>query len=87
MSITEFGPTASSYGNRGGAVTKADGADMDPIAKAIEVVTEGTLQVLPVGNADGAWVDLGTCPKGYRPPYRVRRVREVSTAVTVWIAD
>jgi hypothetical protein len=80
-------PSVTSFGTKGGAVVKDDGADLDPIPKAIEVVTEGTLVVLPSGNDDGQWVDLGVCPKGYRPPYRVRRVNESSLAVTVWIAD
>lgn len=80
-------PGLTSYGRRGGAVVKDDDADLDPLPKAIEVTASGTLQVLPFGNANGAWVDLGTCDKGYQPPFLVRRVREVSTATVIWIGD
>lgn len=80
-------PTLTSYGARGGAVTPDDSADLDPIPKAIEVTVAGTLEVLPVNNADGEWVDCGDCAKGYQPPFRVRRVKESSAATVIWIGD
>lgn len=84
---SNFQPTTRSLGLRGGAITKDDDADLDPLPKAIEVTVAGTLLVLPVGNADGAWVDCGSCAKGYRPPYRVRRVKESGTATVIGIWD
>lgn len=76
-------------GNLGtkGAFGTANGADFDPVPKAIEVVAEGTLSVLPVNNADGAFVDLGTKPSGYQPPWRVRAVAAGSTATFVKVWD
>lgn len=82
-----FAPSPQSYGTKGGAVTKNDDADLDPLPKAVEVTVAGTLLVLPVDNADGAWVDCGTCDKGYQPPFRVRRVKESSGATVIWIGD
>jgi hypothetical protein len=47
----------------------------------------GVLEVLPIDNADGEWVNLGLCTKGYRPPYQVRRVRTTTVAGLVGIWD
>jgi len=87
MSRTEWDPQHDSFGRKGGAITPSDSTDLDPRPKAIEVTVSGTLLVLPVGNADGDWVDCGTCDKGYIPPYRVRRVKESSGATVIGIWD
>ena len=83
----KLGATLSSYGRKGGVINKNDNVDLPDLPKAIEVTVGGTLEVLPVGNADGAWVDCGVCDKGYQPPFRVRRVRQASTATVIGIWD
>lgn len=74
----------SQYGRKGKAVVPDDDADLVPYCK-IFVTVAGTLQVLPVENTDGVWVDLGTAPYGTIPPYDIRRVKETSTATAVTI--
>jgi hypothetical protein len=80
-------PTLTSFGRKGGAITPNNDTDLDPLPKALEVVSEGVLEVLPIDNADGEWVNLGLCTKGYRPPYQVRRVRTTTVAGLVGIWD
>jgi len=87
MSRNEWDPTALSFGRKGGAITASDSADLDPRPKVIEVTVAGTLEVLPAGNADGDWVDCGDCAKAYQPPFRVRRVKESSTATVIGVWD
>jgi len=70
-------PSTSSFGTMGAVIVPDNDADLTEFAKAIVVtdVTAGAnLQILPVGNADGAWIDLVGVPVGYSPPWRIRRV-------------
>ena len=85
--ITSFSPTVASMGRKGGVLAKNNSTDLDPLPKCVEVVGEGTVNVLPYGNADGDWVDLGTCTKGYRAPFVIRRINTSSTATIVGIWD
>lgn len=84
---TKQRPTATTHGLKGGALTPSNSADFAQQVKAVEVTVGGTLIVLPLLNADGDWINLGTCAKGYRPPYQIRRIREDSTATCVGVWD
>ena len=80
--------TADRLGKAGAQITPANGVDLDPIPKAIEVVSvsAGTvLEFLPVGNADGAWLTVDAAHVGYTPKFRVRRVGENTTCTVVSI--
>ena len=67
--------TPLSFGTVGKIGVPDNDNDIDPVAKAIHVTGAGTtLKVLPVGNADGAWITIGPVAVGYCPPWRIRRV-------------
>ena len=76
--------TASSFGRKSRSVTPSDSTDITPYCK-IMVTAGGTLQVLPVENADGAWADLGTVVAGFIVPFEIRRVKASSSATTITI--
>ena len=76
---------ADKFGRKSRAITN-DGSDF-PVYANILVTTAGTLAVLPALNADNSWVDLGTVPALYIPPFLVRAVQAGSTAVCVTIED
>lgn len=79
--------TPESFGVRGAIVVPANGTDLDPVAKTVEVTSTvggADLQILPVGNADGEWITVTGVFVGYRPPWRVRRV---GTATTCTVAS
>ena len=50
-------PSPDSFGTKSQAVTPNNGTDLDPVAKCIVVTSISggqSLQLLPVGNADGS---------------------------------
>ena len=73
--FANYAPSALSFGTVGKIGVPNDTTDINPAAKAIHVTGAGTtLKVLPVGNADGAWITIGPVPVGYTTPWRIRRV-------------
>lgn len=66
---------------------KSDTVDLSPYAKAVQVISEGTLKVLPAGNPDAKPVTFGTCPIGFITPFMVRRVYETGTTAGVITID
>jgi hypothetical protein len=66
---------------KGVKVSGVSGADLafDPYTR-IEIVQSGTLQYLPAGNDDGAWIDIGSPAVGYLVKHKVRAVKNGSTA-------
>lgn len=85
------GASRSTFGGKGRTNTDAvasDTVDLDPYAKAIMLLTDGTLKILPVGNDDSkpiAWT--GTLSAGFIPPYRIRRVFATGTTATFATID
>ena len=69
------------FAPKGARIDGVTGSDLelDPYTR-IEIVQDGTIEVLPIGNADGVWVPFGTKPAGYIVPYIVRAVKAGSTA-------
>lgn len=83
-------PERSSFGGRGVMITPDDDADFATVFKAVEVTSIAggtTLRVLPVGNADGAWIDYVGVAVGFRPSFRVRRVGETTNCSVVGVTD
>ncbi len=81
-------PSPDSFGTKSQAVTPNNGTDLDPVAKCIVVTSISggqSLQLLPVGNADGSWVSFEGVPVGFVPPFRVRRVGTSTTCTVVSI--
>jgi len=78
-----YNASRDSFGAKGRQVTPHDVNDLNPYAKAIEVIAAGNLKYLPVGNADDAPIIITNAPFGYRPPHRVRRVFADGTTATV----
>ncbi len=72
------------FGRKGAVVTPSDSSDFQAYCKLLVTAT-GTLQILPVENQDGEWLDLGTVQAGFIVPYEVRRVKVGSTAIVVTI--
>ena len=67
-------------------ITPSDTVDLTTYAKALEVVTAGTVSVLPIANyAAGSTtaVALGNLPVGYIIPIQVARVFATGTTATV----
>jgi hypothetical protein len=73
----------SNFGRKGRINVKHDTNDLNPYAKAITVLTAGTLKILPVGNADGDTVSYAEVPVGFSPPYQIRRVFSTGSTATV----
>lgn len=76
---------ADKFGRQGKLVVN-NGTDFTSYAYLV-VATAGTLVILPAGNADNGWLDFGTVPQGFMPPYLVRAVQAGSTAVCYTIED
>lgn len=75
-------PTSASLGSKGAVIVPSDDTDLDPVAKAVTVLSiEGgaDLVILPKGNADGEWLTYSGVSVGFVPPYAVRRVGEGTT--------
>ena len=70
-------PTSASLGSKGAVIVPSDDTDLDPVAKAVTVLSTAggaNLVVLPKGNADGGWLTYEGISAGFSPPYAVRRV-------------
>lgn len=79
-------PKEYTLGTVGAVVTPADDTDLDPVAKCVEVTNisgGNVLQVLPVNNADGAWITYTGITVGFTPKFRVRRVGEATNCTVV----
>jgi hypothetical protein len=74
-------PTPSSFGTVGTIITPG-ATDLDPIAKAITLLTAGNVTIVPVGNDNADTLAFVGLPAGWVSPYRVRRV----TAATATVA-
>lgn len=71
----------------GRVVTPSDSVDLNPYARAIQVVAASNLKYLPSGNADDAPITVTGAPVGYTPPHQVRRVLATGTTATVVTVD
>lgn len=67
------GASSSSFGAKARVITPGS-ADLDPIAKAVVMLAEGDITIVPVGNANGVTIQFTGVPAGFIPPYQVRRV-------------
>lgn len=85
--LQSFSPSPLTFGTEGQAIVPDDGTDIDPVPKAVEVTDAngGTnvLQILPVNNANGAWLTYTDVPVGFKPSFRVRRVGTATTCTVV----
>jgi hypothetical protein len=79
--------SSTSFGRKGRVVTPSDTVDLDPIAKAIQVVSAGNLVYIPAGNSDANPITVTDAPVGYIPIHIVRRVKATGTTATVVTAD
>lgn len=79
--------TASSFGPKGRMVTPSDSVDLDPVAKAIQVVSAGNLVYVPEGNDPGSVITVTGAPVGLIPFHRVRRVMATGTTAVVSTSD
>lgn len=76
-------PNMSTFGRRGAEVEPSDTADLTNVAKAITVLTAGTLAFIPADNANDEIITYDEVTVGFIPPYLVRRVMETGTTATV----
>ena len=67
---------------RSGAIITPGATDLDPLPKAVVLLTAGNVTVVPDGNANGTMLAFVDLPAGYIIPFRVRRV----TAATATVA-
>ncbi len=65
--------TAGTFGRKGRAVTPG-AVDLDPIAKAVVMLSDGNITIVPRDNANGDTLTFTGVPAGFIPPYQVRRV-------------
>jgi hypothetical protein len=72
----------SSLGAEGTVITPSDN-DLDPVPKAIVLLSAGNLTIVPLGNDDADTLTFTAAPCGFVPPFRVRRV----TAATATVAS
>lgn len=74
--------SVTAFATVGTIVAASDSTDLAVPAKAVQVTsTDGgdVLQVLPLENADGAWVTYTGVSVGFAPLFQVRRVGEATT--------
>lgn len=70
------------FGNEAAIITPG-ATDLDPLPKAVVLLTAGNVTVVPDGNANGTTLAFVDLPAGYIIPFRVRRV----TAATATVAS
>ena len=75
----QTGNSNISFGRKGRAVTPA-AADLDPIAKAIVMLAEGDITIVPVDNATSDTLTFTGVPAGFVVPFHVRRVTACSSS-------
>lgn len=81
-----FAASVDTFGRRSMAVTPSDTVDLPQKAKAVVVLTAGTLAIVPHSDAVGDDIDpveFGEVPTGFIPPFLVRRVMATNTTATV----
>jgi len=67
---------------------KSDSTDLNPYAKAVIVLSAGTLSILPANNLDGKPINFGSVPVGFIPPYSpIRRIMASNCTATVATID
>lgn len=76
------------FGEAGRAITPSDvdADNVDPYAK-LYLLTEGTVSVVPIKNADATPMTTGTLPAGTILPWVCRRVLATGTTATVATID
>lgn len=74
-------------GRKARVVTPSDTDDLEPYARAIEVVTAGNLVFLPMENDDADTITVTAAPVGYRTSVAVRRVLATGTTAAVVTVD
>ena len=82
MALPEWNQTGNSnisFGRKGRAVTPA-AADLNPIAKAIVMLADGDITIVPVDNATSDTIAFTGLPAGFVVPYHVRRVTACSSS-------
>lgn len=84
--FTSHARTPGSFGRKGRAVSASDTVDIIPYARLL-VTVGGTLVILPVENADGETLNLGTVTAGFIVPYEARRVMSTGSTATVITID
>lgn len=82
--IDEFVASPMTFGRRGRAVTPDDDNDLPngPV-KAVTLITDGNISILPIDNADGDPISYTGQVAGFMPPFMVRRVLATGTTATV----
>jgi hypothetical protein len=65
-------------GRTGANIAVAGITPLNPYTRLL-VTSDGTVSVLPVENADGAYVNLGTMTTGMIVPYEVREINGAGT--------
>jgi hypothetical protein len=63
-------------------LTTSDTVDFTSYPKNVTLLTAGTVNALPLKNADGNLVQLGSLLAGYTLPFRVRRINATGTTAT-----
>jgi hypothetical protein len=74
------------FGRSARVIEPSDTVDFEPYAKLV-VLTEGTLVVIPIKNADGTPITFGSLPAGTLIPWACRRVLDTGTSATVATVD
>lgn len=71
------------FGSRGIVVTPDDANDLLRYAKAIQVISAGSLAFIPTRNLDTEIVTISDAPVNFVPLTTVRRVMATGTTATV----
>ncbi len=79
--------SSSAFGRKGRMVVASDTEDLDPIAKAIQVIASGNLVYIPAGNDVNDFILVNQAPVGFVPIHQVRRVMASGTTAIVATAD
>jgi hypothetical protein len=64
------------------ALSASDTVDFPSYPKAVQLLTAGTVNALPLKNADASFVNFGSLLAGYILPFRVRRINATGTTAT-----
>lgn len=83
MEITAFAPTQVSCPRKLKEVEPSNTADLPDVAKALIVLSAGTLSILPYENGDNEPINFEYLAAGQVVPVVVRRVRQTGTTAIV----
>jgi hypothetical protein len=64
------------------ALTASDTVDFASYPKQVQLLTAGTVSVLPLKNADGTFAVYASLSAGFVFPYRIRRINATGTTAT-----